>query len=231
MAYFRYADAHDNDHADAEAIRENRIQGGPSWMNSDLYRIDAKAEGTPSQAMMLGPMLQTLLENRFKMMFHIGSKEASVYVLTVGKGGPKLQMAKEGTCTPLDVSHPPSFPKPGQPLPKPCGMFSGDYMYGTSIPMLCRQFSFLLGRPVIDKTGITGVFDLYLDSFLENTRPLAPDGTPAPIDPSAPQPRIDPDVEFQAARISFRKLGLELAPKRDVFPYFIVDQIERPTEN
>jgi uncharacterized protein (TIGR03435 family) len=231
MAYFRYADAHDNDHADAEALRENRIQGGPSWMNSDLYRIDAKAEGTPNQAMMLGPMVQMLLEDRFRMKFHIESKEASVYVLTVGKGGPKLQMAKEGTCTPLDIDHLPSFPKPGQPLPKLCGQFSGDYIYGTSIPMLCRQLSFLLGRPIIDKTAISGVFDIYLDSYIENIRPLTPDGTPAPIDPSAPPPRIDPDVEFRAALISFRKLGLDLAPKRDAISYFIVDQIERPGEN
>jgi uncharacterized protein (TIGR03435 family) len=229
-AYFRYADAHDNDHADAEALRENRVQGGPSWMNSDLYRIDAKAEGTPSQATMLGPMLQMLLEDRFRMKFHIESKEASVYVLTIGKGGPKLQMAKEGACTPLDPDHLPSLPKPGQTLPKHCGLFSGDTIYGASIPMLCRQFSFLLGRPVIDKTGISGVFDIYLDSFGENSRPLAPDGTPAPIDPGAP-PRIDPDVEFRAALISFRKLGLDLAPKRDSVPYFIVDQIERPAEN
>lgn len=96
MAYFPYADAHDTDHADTEALRENRIQGGPSWMSSDLYRIDAKAEGNPSQAMMLGPMFQMLLEDRFKMKFHIESKEAPVYVLTVGKGGPKLQAAKEG---------------------------------------------------------------------------------------------------------------------------------------
>jgi len=65
-------------------------------MSSDLYRIDAKAEGNPSQAMMLGPMFQMLLEDRFKMKFHIESKEAPVYVLTVGKGGPKLQAAKEG---------------------------------------------------------------------------------------------------------------------------------------
>jgi len=230
MAYFRYADAHDNDHAGAEALRENRIQGGPSWMNSDLYRIDAKAEGTPNQATMLGPMLQTLLEDRFRMKFHIESKEASVYVLTVGKGGAKLQMAKEGACTPVDMNHLPPFPKPGQPLPKLCGLFSGDYVYSMSIPMLCRQFSFLLGQPVIDRTGISGVFDIYLDSFGENTRPLAPDGTPAPIDPGAP-PRIDPDVEFRAARISFRKLGLDLAPKRDAVPYFIVDQLERPDEN
>ena len=230
MAYFRYADAHDNSHADADALRENRIQGGPSWMNSDLYRIDAKAEGTPNQAVMLGPMLQMLLEDRFKMKFHVESKEASVYVLTVGKGGSKLQMAKEGTCTALDNNHLPSFPKPGQPLPKLCGLFSGDTMYGASIPMLCGQFSALLGRPVIDKTGISGVFDIYLDSFGENIRHLTSDGTPAPIDPSAP-PRIDPDDVFRAALISLRKLGLDIAPKREAIPYFIVDQLERPAEN
>jgi uncharacterized protein (TIGR03435 family) len=231
MAYFRYADAHDSDHADAEALRENRIQGGPSWMNSDLYRIDAKAEGTPNQAMMLGPMLQTLLEDRFRMKFHIESKEASVYVLTVGKGGPGLQAAEEGRCLNFDRDHPPPQLIPGQPLPRPCGGFSGEHMYGTTMSVLCGQFAALLGRPVIDKTGISGVFDIYLDSFSENIRPLAPDGTPAPIDPSAPPPRIDPDDVFRAARISFQKLGLDLTPKRDAVPYFIVDQIERPTEN
>jgi hypothetical protein len=141
MAYFRYADAHDNDHADAEALRESRIQRGPSWMNSDLYQIDAKAEGTPNRATMLGPMLQMLLEDRFRMKFHIEAKEASVYVLTVGKGGPELQAAEEGGCVSFDRDH--LTPKliPGQPLPRPYGGFSGDYMYGTTMSVLCGQFS------------------------------------------------------------------------------------------
>ncbi|SPE28423.1 hypothetical protein SBA3_1440008 [Candidatus Sulfopaludibacter sp. SbA3] len=61
------------------------ILGGPGWINSERYDIDAKAEGTAKSGMTQGPMLQTLLEDRFELKIHHGTKEIPVYNLS-GKG-------------------------------------------------------------------------------------------------------------------------------------------------
>src|SRR5258707_10444307 len=60
-----------------------QISGAPGWANSDRYDIEATAEGNPIQALMRGPMLQALLENRFKLKFHNDTREGAVYALTV----------------------------------------------------------------------------------------------------------------------------------------------------
>jgi uncharacterized protein (TIGR03435 family) len=77
------------------------IEGGPGWINSERYDINAKAEGTPGEGMMQGPMLQALLERRFKLKVHRETKEGAAYAITVAKSGAKLQPFKEGSCTPL----------------------------------------------------------------------------------------------------------------------------------
>jgi uncharacterized protein (TIGR03435 family) len=88
-----------------------KIEGGPAWINSDRYEINAKAEGDASPEMMMGPMMQGLLEDRFKLKVHRESREVQVYALTVAKGGLKLKPFQEGSCTPSsDTPH-----VPGQP--------------------------------------------------------------------------------------------------------------------
>jgi hypothetical protein len=98
------------------------IEGGPPWIDSERYMIEAKAEGPVNRRVMQGPLLQAILENRFQLKTHRVSREAPIYVLTVAKGGPKLKRFQEGSCsvTPqLDingVSEPPAPPQlpPGQ---------------------------------------------------------------------------------------------------------------------
>ena len=98
------------------------IEKGPVWINTDLHTIDAKAEGTPNQGTMFGPMMRTLLEDRFQLKLHSETREVPVYDLTVAKSGAKLQPAQEGACRPLDVDHPPPPPVPGQPRTMFCGI-------------------------------------------------------------------------------------------------------------
>ena len=64
-----------------------QVLGGPGWIDSDHYDIAAKAEGTTSVQQLYGPMLRTLLEDRFRLKVHRETKEAPVYFLTVAKGG------------------------------------------------------------------------------------------------------------------------------------------------
>src|SRR5262249_50325998 len=84
-------------------LKPVEVAGGPHWIDSDLYEIIAKAVGTPAAAQMQGPMLQQLLEERFKLRLHRDTKTVPVYALTVAKGGPKMKASKEGTCTQVDI--------------------------------------------------------------------------------------------------------------------------------
>ena len=155
MAYVQFADGQRT-----FSPGEAQVSGGPPWMDSEHFDIDAKAEQPQSPEMMRGPMLQKLLEDRFQLKIHFTTTEIPVYTLSVAKGGPKLQPAQEGKCLP---------PGPGQPLPSasqrqagvvPCGVFvpsrgkdDAARMYGGTLENFCRQLTALLGRKVIDKTG------------------------------------------------------------------------------
>jgi uncharacterized protein (TIGR03435 family) len=89
IAYIQYADGKLKPPG-----RHVPISGGPPWIDSGRYSIDAKAEGIPGQNVMRGPMLQALLEDRFQLKIHRETREVPVYALTVAKGGLKLQIAQ-----------------------------------------------------------------------------------------------------------------------------------------
>ena len=79
------------------------ITGGPAWLSSDAYDIEAKAEGNASGPVMAGPMLRALLEDRFKLKLHSETRQIPVYELTVAKSGFRLKPLPEGSCTPFDA--------------------------------------------------------------------------------------------------------------------------------
>ena len=78
------------------------IEGLPAWVNRARYSIDAKTESPQTLAMLRGPLMQALLENRFHMKLRRENREGPVYLMTVAKGGLKASQAKEGSCAPLD---------------------------------------------------------------------------------------------------------------------------------
>jgi uncharacterized protein (TIGR03435 family) len=197
------------------------VQGGPAWIKSDLYTIDAKTEGIQTSAMMRGPMLQTLLEDRFKLKVHREVREVPGYALVVGKGGATLQPTKEGTCTPVDLTQSPRPPlAPGQP--PPCGSARGGsdgllHAQGWSMADLCRALSARLNQKVVDKTGITGLFDIQFALWAGNT--AIDDSDPGGPDPAG------------GLRDAVQKLGLRLESARSTAEFVFIDHIERPTEN
>src|SRR5438067_6869146 len=145
-----------------------QVVGGPGWIDSDRYDIVAKAEQNPPRTQLYGPMLRALLEDRFKLKVHRETKELPVYLLTIAKGGTKLQLTKEGSCIPADINHPLPQPSPGQPRPRACGSQTtgpdGTFdIYGATMASLCIQLAIRLDRDVIDKTGIAGMFDIHLE--------------------------------------------------------------------
>src|SRR5581483_5002217 len=101
-------------------MKNVEITGAPAWARSDLYSINAKAEGAALVSDMYGPMLRQLLEERFQLKIHKETKEASVYNLTLAKGGAKFKPTPEGSCTPIDINNLPAEPKPGEKPPAIC---------------------------------------------------------------------------------------------------------------
>jgi uncharacterized protein (TIGR03435 family) len=209
------------------------IKGSPAWVTSERYTIDAKAEGTAARETMLGPMLAALLEDRFKLKIHRERREAPIYVLTVAKGGPRLEPAQDGRCTQFDADK----PDPPQGL-HICGILirsvkPGDVpasFFGATMGDLCRGLSRVLSREAVDKTGIAGRFDIRLDVSQADLFPRAAVlARENPGDPDAPAVASDPQGSSLFAAI--QKLGLKLEPSKGLVESIVIDRIERPSEN
>lgn len=198
----------------------NPIAGGPAWIKSDRYQIIAKADGSPPVNTMRGPMLQTLLEDRFALKIVREVKEGPVYSLTVAKGGPKFQRLKDGACTPTDLATP---LESGQ---KPCGIPMTGLKGSTvnteflgSLAEFSKVLSAHVGRPVIDRTGIKGSFDLRLEFAIEESTNTGIAGPPS--DPGAPS--IFVGIQEQ--------LGLRLESTKGPTDHFLINSVVRPSEN
>ena len=101
-------------------IQDYQLIGNPSWIDSEHYDIQARADGNPTVQQMEGPMLQALLEERFKLLLHRETRQLSVYKLSVGKSGAKMQTSQEGNCTPYVLDAPPPTTKPEESRPIFC---------------------------------------------------------------------------------------------------------------
>jgi uncharacterized protein (TIGR03435 family) len=188
------------------------VTGGPAWINSDRYQIVATAEANASMPTMTGPMLQSLLEDRFGLKIHRETREVPVYLLNVAKNGLKIQPLKEGTCFSPDAGPPPDSDQ------KPCGIpFTRVKPPNMIIDMegtlsnLSKLLGVTLGRPVIDKTGVTGQFGFHLEFARDE----------AASDVSA-----GPSI-FTA----LQELGLKLDSAKGPGEFLVIDSVERPSEN
>jgi uncharacterized protein (TIGR03435 family) len=196
------------------------IEGGPSWVRTDRYTINAKAEGTPDRPMMAGPMLQAVLEDRFKLKLRHVTRDVPVYSLTVAKGGHKLQPFKEGSCTPTVTTNFPAAPLP--PGAKRCrnlSTISGAVWTFDQEAINLEAFksfiSFGLDRPVVNNTGLSGLFDFHFTY----ANPILGTGS---ADTPAGAPSIFTAVE---------QFGLKLEATRGPAQSLVIDTIERPAEN
>jgi uncharacterized protein (TIGR03435 family) len=191
----------------AYGVDRQQIAGGPAWIATDEYDVDAVA-GEGQMADHREEMLQKLLADRFKLAFHREQREQSIYALMVAKGGPKLKAAdaneKQGSgCTRLGEC---AFRR------DPLQHFARWLGYG------------VLDRPVVDKTGIAGEFDFTLQWTPDETQ-FAGMGihVPPPVDnPNAP-PGLFTAIEEQ--------LGLRLEARKIPAEVLVIDHAERPAEN
>jgi uncharacterized protein (TIGR03435 family) len=245
MAYVLFENGHVNPHWSGSVP----IKGGEAWINSERYRVDAKSAEPEDQALMHGPMLQALLEDRLKLKTHRETTEVPAYALTVAKGGLKMHQFREGSCVPVDFNFlNTQFPPPPIPDPPPgqqyCGGTTADGKHwwgrlttrkGPNVTIEAHgvsldEFPIVLGgavldRPLINKTGITGRFDVHLEFAAAETASSAQAGAPPVGFPDDPTGGASIFTALQ------EQLGLKLESAKVDGEVLVIDHVERPSEN
>jgi len=222
----------------AYTVQSFQILGGPDWINSDHYAINATT-GVPTGHAQLFLMLRSLLEDRFQLKIHHETKMLPVYALVPAKTGLKLPAPREGSCV---SPEPQAFPEWGggrlappsqDQLPASrCGSIGvmlqlpGAHMQGGKIPMteFVRSLSMVLDRAVVDNTGFTGLFDLRLDFLPDETTSVIP--PPPPESEEARNPTI-PTIHTALQQ----QLGLRLESSKAPVDVLVIDHIEKPSPN
>jgi uncharacterized protein (TIGR03435 family) len=188
------------------------VSAGPDWAHSDLFDVQAALpEGTPSysrqqldhgEAVRLEAMLQTMLRDRFKLAVHRESVEMPVLKLVVAKPG-KMQPAKDQG--PPDPNNPPG--RNGTML------VADGLVQGTSIPfsMVVAIVQRMVELPVVDKTGLTGSFDIRI-----------------PVEIEHPSIYVLPPETLPQVLTGF---GLKLESGRAAVQVLAIDRVEKPVEN
>lgn len=208
------------------------LSGGPDWLDSEGFDIEARADGEPSGAMMRGPMMQTLLEDKLKLKVRRETREAPAYALVASEGTPRLEPFQEGSCTPNDLSR--SLAMSPTPGVKHCTFLVGSSALSGSMPAaiakgatlndFAKLLSWAVGRPVIDATGITGRFDFHLEFALDENTPTMLDLRRILGDAvSTARPTILTAIQQQ--------YGLKLVPSQAPREFLVVDHVEKPSAN
>jgi uncharacterized protein (TIGR03435 family) len=204
---------------------------GPSWLDTERYHIIAKvpAGSTKEQVRV---MWQNLLRERFSLVLHHESKEFQVEDLVMGKDGSKLKETTWDADAPLPEG-PPKRDKDGQ-LASPGAVltiFPGPDSHvhavvkAQPISWLTANLGNVVGRPVIDKTGLTGKYDFNLDYKMV----LPPGFLPAPL-PAAGDRASDPGPDLAA--VVQEQLGLRLVAGKAMIDVLVIDKVEKvPTDN
>jgi uncharacterized protein (TIGR03435 family) len=204
---------------DTYNVKPFQLLGGPAWIQSAHYDIEAKAaEGDPDHRQMR-VMMQALLADRFRLRAHHETRQLPVYRLKAAKGGIKLRAPKAGGCN-SDL---------------PCErvvmmMFAANaQMHGQKVPMgeLVRVLSNVMGRTVVDQTGFTGMFDF----DMEFTPDQALAGVPTPPPMIGVEPKTGEGRGGTIFAAMQEQLGLKLEAGKGPVDVVVIESVERPTGN
>jgi bla regulator protein blaR1 len=216
----------------AFGVPNDHIFNAPEWTRTTCYDIDAKVDpadlaGYTALGMkQRWPMVLALLEERFGLKFHHETRGISGYALVVAKGGPKLK----------DAAPPDPNADPAMTLTAGTWRFKRSEdgyevkMRGASAADIARMLSSgVLGKMVVDKTGLAGKYDVVLDYSEEEEGPgpavpMNPTGNGS-SEPSAPAawPAVFTALEEQ--------LGLKLEPEKEPADVIVIDHVEQPSAN
>jgi uncharacterized protein (TIGR03435 family) len=207
----------------AYRIENSQLIGGPAWINSDRFDIRAEAATAPredphkmSEAQLEAfeereqLRLQALLQDRFQLKLHRETRKLPIYALIVAKHGPKLRETPASTA-PYKHRH---------------LSFSPGQLYAVGVPLrfFAKQLSNQLGRPVVDKSGLKGIYDFTLKWTPERSQRklFGPESKGLPTSTSN-----GPSI-FTALR---EQLGLKLKAERGPVEVLVIDHVERPSPN
>jgi len=221
-------------------LRDFQIIGGPDWIGTDRWDIEARAEEGSIPAVTgraypnaIDPMairLQTLLEVRFRLKAHREMKEVLIYELTIAKSGLKMKLSEDQTPFRLPErgdAQPPAQRGGGVPRYNMRTGRGSVQASAVELPSLIQALSQQVGRVVVDKTGLSGLFDIKLewtpDPITAGPRGGAIQGPEAapPIDSSGPS--IFTALEEQ--------LGLKLESAKGPVEVLVIDSVQKPSEN
>ena len=213
--------------ADPQPLIDSRILGGPEWVGSDRYDINAKSSTEfrpspdgPARELLL--MIRSLLEERFKLKAHRETRELPVYELVVARADRRLGPEMRKPAADCDAAIAAGVPPPRQPGdPPPCGLMSGPARVlagGATMQQLIANLSNRVERVVVDKTGLAGRFAFTLVFTPDRIPTETPPGIP-PVDPNGPS-------LFTALQ---EQLGLKLAPAKGPVDVLVIDGAEHPT--
>jgi uncharacterized protein (TIGR03435 family) len=220
--------------------RQALLDSAPEWVKSEHYNIEARTDRKNVSKDEMRQMMQTLLRQRFNIAVHQEVRATKVYfaeLIKPGKLGPQLRAHSETAQCPEASPNPSPIPGPTKPqfdfdssgLPEVCGRFVNSIKPsvqlhrrygGGALPMSTIIGSFAgvgnLDRPVVDRTGMTGLYDFVLE-FL----PDPPQGQQPPTDVEGP--------DFIGAVRA--QLGIKIVPGTAPIEFVLVDHISHPTPN
>jgi uncharacterized protein (TIGR03435 family) len=202
----------------ASEVRDFQILGAPGWANSARYNIVARSASDDPAAKAFDRSveisatrrkLQTLLSQRFQLKAHHETRDLPIYVLTTGKGGSKLK-EENASNTPAGIHW-------------TCGQMTGTR---TSMANLTTYLSRELGRPVQDRTGLSGHYDFHVD-WTPDSGPCAGSATDDGSPGAAVSPLSGPSL-FTALQ---EQLGLKLESTKGPVDVIVIDSVEKPDDN
>jgi len=190
--------------ADAYQVLESQVSG-PDWLQFETFDLDAKSDGVATLAQSR-LMLRSLLADRFHLKIRHDAKAMTVYILSAANG-------RAGKLTPADKAGCETEPSPTNPCQRiestPTFVFAGERV---SMPEFCRLVSRLLYYPVVDKTGLDGVYSWKLDLSAFAAGDMT-DGLP---------------ITFAALR---DQLGLKLERTKSPVDVLVIEHVEKPSAN
>jgi bla regulator protein BlaR1 len=193
------------------------MSGGPDWVSTDRFDLETKPERSPTDAQW-PLMLRRLLADRFNLIVHIDTKVAPVYALILSKSdgtlGPQI---RPSACAGKDTTPIPGPLDPKQPRPLRCGEIRSRpgtlaARWATIEELSTQMLSLMLGHKVVNRTGLTGQYDLNAE------------WTPAPGPPGPQALGVGP-ATFTAIE---EQLGLKLESEQGTVDTLVIDHVDRP---
>jgi bla regulator protein blaR1 len=219
-------------------VQPFQISGGPGWINSQGYDIQAKVDDAVVAQLQKLPreermdqfrlMLQSLLAERFKLRLSHETKQLPIYDLVVAKGGPKLAPTTVPAAPPIASANEQSRPRGPMMMMSP-GRITAKAVDMSALAELLGRDPALGGRLVVDQTGLKGKYDFTLqfaperEMLIPGTNDRPPMAADAPPPPDANAPSIFTAIEEQ--------LGLKLEPAKGPVQMLVIESIEQPSEN